>query len=71
MGAALRGHVSLIERDKGKELQELLFGYSVPTSGKQIPGLIATMYTRRQSQAPYMDYNIQPRQTKKSYTNIA
>jgi hypothetical protein len=70
LGAALRGHVSLLERDKAKEIQELLFGYSVPTSGKQVPGLIATMYNRYQAQAPNVDYNIQPRQTKRSYTNV-
>jgi hypothetical protein len=70
LGATLRGHASLLERDKAKEIQELLFGYSVPTSGKQVPGLIATMYNRRQAQAPAMDYNIQPRQSKRSYTNV-
>lgn len=69
MGAILRGHISLIERDKAAELQALLFGYTIPTTSKQVPGLIAVMWTRRQAQAPAMDYNIQPRQPKRSYTN--
>lgn len=69
MGAILRGHVSLIERDKAQELQQLLFGFAMPQSGKMVPGLIAQMWNRRQAQAPIMDYNIQPRQPKRSYTN--
>lgn len=70
IGAILRGHISLIERDKARELQELLFGFTMPETGKQIPGLIAKMWQRRQAQAPYTDYNIQPRQSKRSYTSV-
>lgn len=70
LGAILRGHTSLIERDKAREIQELLFGFTVPTTGKLTPGLIAQMWTRRQAQAPAMDYNIQPRQPKRTYTNV-
>lgn len=71
LGAALRGHISLLEREKAQEIQQLLFGFTVPTSGKFTPGLIATMYNRRQAQAPAMDYNIQPRQAKRSYTSVS
>jgi hypothetical protein len=70
MGAMLRGYTSLGERDKAQELQQLLFGFTVPTSGKLVPGLIATMWTRRQAEAPGMDYNIQPTSTKRSFTNV-
>lgn len=70
LGAILRGHISLIERDKAREIQELLFGFTVPTTGKMTPGLIAQMWNRRQAQAPSMDYSIQPRQPKRTYTNV-
>lgn len=69
LGAILRGHISLIERDKAQEIQQLLFGFTVPTTGRQTPGLIATMWNRRQAQAPRMDYNIQPSQAKRTYTS--
>jgi len=71
MGAMLRGHVSLGEIDKAQALQQTLFGYTVPTSNKFVPGLMATMYNRRQAEAPGMDYNIQPTSAKRSYTNTA
>jgi hypothetical protein len=70
LGAMMRGHISLGERDKAQEIQQLLFGFTVPTSGKFTPGLMATMYNRRQAEAPGMDYNIQPTQVKRSYTNV-
>lgn len=70
MGAMLRGYASLGEREKAQELQQLLFGFTVPTSGKMVPGLIAQMWTRRQAEAPGMDYNIQPTSTKRSFTNV-
>ncbi len=70
MGAMLRGYTSLGERDKAQELQQLLFGFTTPTTGKMVPGLIATMWTRRQAQAPAMDYNIQPTSAKRSFTNV-
>jgi hypothetical protein len=70
MGAILRGHRSLLERDKAQEIQQLLFGFTVPLTGKMIPGLIAQMMTRRQAQSPMVDYGIEPSQTKRSYTNV-
>jgi hypothetical protein len=70
LGAILRGHISLIEREKAQEIQQLLFGFSMPQSGKMVPGLVAQALSRRQAQAPQMDYNIQPRQAKRSYTNV-
>jgi len=70
LGAILRGHISLIEREKAQEVQQLLFGFTMPSSNKMVPGLIAQALSRRQAQAPIMDYNIQPRQPKRSYTNV-
>lgn len=70
MGAILRGHVSLLEREKAQELQSLLFGFTMPSTGKNVPGLIGVKWNRRQAQAPAMDYNIQPTQAKKSYTSV-
>jgi hypothetical protein len=70
MGAMMRGHASLGEVDRAQQLQQLLYGYTLPTSGKFVPGMIAQMYTRRQAEAPGMDYNIQPTSTKRSYTNV-
>jgi hypothetical protein len=69
-GAMMRGHASLGEVDKSQALQQLLFGFTIPTTNKFVPGIIAQMWTRRQAQAPMMDYNIQPRQPKRSYTNV-
>jgi hypothetical protein len=71
LGAILRGHISLLERDKAAEVQQLLFGLTIPTTGKMVPGLIAVMWNRRQAQAPAMDYNIQPRQPKRTYGNVS
>lgn len=69
MGAMMRGHASLGEPEKAQALQQLLYGFTVPTTGKFVPGLIAQMWNRRQAQAPAMDYSIQPRQAKRRYTN--
>jgi hypothetical protein len=69
LGAILRGHISLIERDKAQEIQQLLFGYTAQSTGKLVPGLIAINWTRQQAQAPQTDWGIQPRQTKRSYTS--
>lgn len=71
MGAMMRGHISLGEKEKAGAIQQNLFGFTIPTTGKFVPGLIATMWTRRQAQAPFMDYGIQPRQAKRSYGSTA
>jgi hypothetical protein len=68
-GAMMRGHASLGEVEKANALQNMLYGYNIPTTGKFVPGIIATKWTRRQAQAPYMDYGIQPRQAKRGYTS--
>lgn len=65
--AALRGHVSLLERDRAMEIQQYLFGFKTDT-GKQVPGVITNRLTRRQAEAPYSDYGMQPRSVKRSYT---
>jgi hypothetical protein len=69
LGAQLRGHINLGEPDKANSIQQLLFGFTQPQTGKQIPGLIAQALNRRQIMASRMDYNIRPRQPKRSYTN--
>jgi len=71
MGAMMRGHASLGEAEKAQSLQQLLYGFTIPTTSKFVPGLIATLYTRRQAEAPTMDYNIQPTQTKRTFTNVS
>jgi hypothetical protein len=71
IGAQIRGHINLGEPDKAQALQQLLFGFTLPTSGKQVPGLIAQALNRRQIMAPRMDYNIQPSQPKRDYTSVA
>jgi hypothetical protein len=70
LGAELRGHINLGEPDKAQAIQQLLFGFTVPTTGKQVPGLIAQALNRRQIMASRMDYNIQPTQPKRDYTNV-
>jgi hypothetical protein len=70
-GAKLRGHADLGEPDRAQAIQQLLYGFTVPTTNKFVPGLIATMWTRRQAEAPNMDYNLQPTGAKRSYTNVS
>jgi len=70
LGAQLRGHINLGEPDKASAIQQLLFGVTTPTTGKMVPGLIAQALNRRQIMAPRMDYNIQPAQAKRDYTNV-
>lgn len=69
-GAMMRGHIALGEPEKAQSIQQLLFGFTMPQTGKQVPGLIAQALTRRQLMAPRMDYGVQPRQAKRSYTNV-
>jgi len=69
-GAEMRGHAELLEREKAQELQQLLFGFTIPLTNKFVPGLIGQIMTRRQAQAPYIDYGIQPRTPKRSYSNV-
>jgi hypothetical protein len=59
--AAMRGHAELLERDKGAELARLLYGYTDPTTGAKIQGLTDRLQNRRQAQAPYVDYGLQPK----------
>lgn len=68
-GAMMRGHASLGEVEKANALQQMLFGLTIPTTGKMVPGLITNKWTRRQAQAPTMDYGIRPSQTKRTYTS--
>lgn len=67
--AIMRGHSSLLERDKAAALQQLLFGLTVPGTGKVVPGLMATMYSRYQAEAPYKDWGMAPSAARRSYTS--
>lgn len=69
-GAKMRGHASLLEREKAQELQQLLFGYTIPLTNKFVPGLIGQIMTRREAQAPTVDYGMQPRSPKRPFTNV-
>src|SRR5208282_1810492 len=59
MGALMRGFKSLLERDKARELQELLYGFKTPT-GKQVPGYITYRQTQEQAGSPWENYGISP-----------
>jgi len=69
-GAEMRGHAELLEREKAQEIQQLLFGFTIPLTGKFVPGMIGQILMRRQAQAPRSDYGIQPRTPKRSFTNV-
>lgn len=70
-GAEMRGHAELLEREKAQQIQQLLFGFTIPLTNKFVPGLIGQIMTRRQAQAPLVDYGIQPRTPKRSFTNTS
>lgn len=63
MGALMRGFKSLLERDKARELQELLYGFKTPT-GKAVPGYITYRQTQQQAGSEYENYGLQPRNRK-------
>lgn len=60
MGALMRGFKALLERDKARELQELLYGFKTP-SGKAVPGYITYRQTQQQAGSEYENYGLQPR----------
>lgn len=60
MGAEMRGFKGLLERDKARELQELLYGFKTP-SGKAVPGYITYRQTQQQAGSEFQDYGLQPR----------
>jgi hypothetical protein len=59
--AAMRGHAELLERDKARELQTLLYGYTDPQTGAKVQGIVDRLGNRRQAQAPHIDYGMQPK----------
>jgi hypothetical protein len=67
-GAIMRGHAMLGEPDKALTVQRLLYGYTDPTSGKYIPGLLSNLQTRKQANAPARDYGLQPKVSRTRYT---
>ena len=60
MGALMRGFRALLERDKARELQELLYGFKTP-AGKQVPGYITYRQTQQQAGSEFENYGLQPR----------
>jgi hypothetical protein len=60
-GAALRGHVDLLERDKAGEIMQLLFGSEDPRNGRKIPGLISQRLLRRHAESPMNDWGMRPK----------
>lgn len=63
MGALMRGFKALLERDKARELQELLYGFKTQ-SGKQVPGYITYRQTQQQAGSEHENYALQPRMRK-------
>jgi hypothetical protein len=66
--AAYRGHMELLERDKAAEISKLLYGYTDPSTGAKIQGIVDRLGNRDQAQSPYIDYGMQPK-FQQSYTN--
>lgn len=60
LGALMRGFRALLERDKARELQELLYGFKTP-AGKVVPGYITYRQTQQQAGSEFENYGLQPR----------
>lgn len=58
----LRAFHALRQTEVAQQIQQLLYGYRTDQN-RMVPGLIAEAETRRQQQAKWMDYGIQPRMT--------
>jgi hypothetical protein len=57
----LRGHTSLLERDKAAEIQTLLFGGYDPALGRKVPGQIRQrIASRDQTDIEDTEYGLQP-----------
>jgi hypothetical protein len=64
----LRGHTSLLERDKAMEVQTLLFGGYDPALGRKVPGMIKQRIAARdQVDIEEIEYGLQPQVRR--YTN--
>lgn len=66
--AEMRGHIALGEVDKAVAIQKTLYGYTDPSSGQHIPGMLYNLQMRRQANAPARDYGLQPRSNRVKYT---
>lgn len=58
--AAVRGNAELLQEDKSRLIQELIYGFMDPTTQHYVPGLIERLQNREQAQSPYKDYGLQP-----------
>jgi hypothetical protein len=59
--AAVRGNAELQQSDRSREMQELLYGFKDPATGRFTPGIIERMQNRDEAQKPFQDYGIQPK----------
>jgi hypothetical protein len=64
----MRGHVALGEPDKAMSIQRLMYGYTDPSSGQHVPGMLYNLQMRRQANAPARDYGLQPRSSRIKHT---
>lgn len=60
----MRGHTALGEPDKALAIQRLMYGYTDPSTGNHVPGMLYNLQTRLQANAPARDYGLQPRSLK-------
>lgn len=66
----LRGHTSLVERDKAGEVQTLLYGGYDPNTGRRIPGMIKERVSARdQEDIEDTEFGLQPQVRR--FTNTA
>lgn len=63
----MRGHVALVEPDKALAIQRLMYGYTDPSTGNHVPGMLYNLQLRKQANAPARDYGFQPRTTRVPY----
>lgn len=59
--AAMRGYMELGELDKAVGISRSVFGFTDPTTGTKIEGLMERLQNRNQAQSPYVDYGVQPK----------
>jgi len=66
--ASVRGHAELGQADKCSEVMKLLYGYTDPSTGGRVAGMIERAQNRQQASSPWTDWGIQPSQPQQAYT---
>lgn len=61
--AAIRGNAELQQADRSREMMEMIYGFSDPTTGRSTPGIIERLQNRAEAMSPYTDWGIQPQWT--------